>query len=85
MRKGLFFGIHSNVTWYAMMVNDRDFYQNASLCRDKGCTGRHFYEYSYQTEDGTNMTNRYHDTPAWSAGLTVGYSLPLDRGQRWAV
>ena len=85
MREGLFFGLHSNVTWYAMMVNDRDFYQNASLCRDKGCTGRHFYEYSYQTEDGANVTNRYHDTPAWSVGLTVGYSLPLDRGQRWAV
>ena len=31
------------------------------------------------------MTNRYHDTPAWSAGLTVGYALPLDRGRRWAV
>lgn len=85
MRKGLFFGLHSNVVWYAMMVNDRDFYQNASLCRDKGCAGRHFYEYSYQTEDGANMTNRYHDTPAWSTGLTVGYSLPLDKGQRWAV
>lgn len=85
MREGLFFGLHSNVTWYAMMVNDRDFYQNASLCMDKGCTGRHFYEYSYQTEDGTNVTNRYHDTPAWSVGMTVGYSLPLDRGKRWAV
>ena len=85
MRKGIFFGLHSNLAWYAMMVNDEDFYQNASLCTDKDCTRDHFYQYSYQTEDGSNVTNLYHDTPAWSVGLTLGYSLPLDRSQRWAV
>ena len=85
MRKGLFFGLHSNVAWYAMMVNDMDFYQNASLCKDNDCSRRHFYEYSYQKEDGTNVTNRYHDTPAWSVGMTAGYALPLDRNNRWAV
>lgn len=85
MRKGMFFGVHSNISWYAMMVNDKDFYQNATLCHDKDCTRDHFYEYSYQTEDGVNVTNLYHDTPAWSLGLTAGYSLPLDRSQRWTV
>lgn len=85
MRKGLFFGLHSNFAWYAMMVNDTDFYQNASLCTDKDCTRRHFYEYSYQSEEGSNVTNLYHDTPAWSVGVTAGYALPLDRNRRWAV
>ena len=85
MRKGLFLGLHSNVTWYAMMVNDKDFYQNASLCNDQDCTRRHFYEYSYQNEAGENIRNLYHDTPAWSAGITVGYALPLSRDCRWAI
>lgn len=85
MRRGIFFGLHANLAWYAMMVNGRDFYQNASLCTDASCGRRHFYQYSYQNEDGLTITNNYHDTPAWSAGMTVGYALPLDRQQRWSV
>lgn len=85
MRKGFFFGVHANFAWYAMMVNDTYFYQNATLCTEADCSGRHFYQYSYQNDDGDIITNNYHDTPAWSAGVTVGYALPLDRHQRWAV
>lgn len=85
MRSGLFFGLHSNLAWYAMMVNEDDFYQNASLCTSASCTRRHFYQYSYQNEEGDPVTNIYHDTPAWSVGMTVGYSLPLDRKMRWTV
>lgn len=85
MSKGLFFGLHANAAWYSMMVNDVDFYQNASLCKDDGCSRTHFYQYTYQNSDGVNVTNYYHDTPAWSTGLTIGYSLSLDKSDKWAV
>ena len=85
MSKGLFFGLHANVAWYTMMSNKTDFYQNASLCTDTECSKSHFYQYTYQNSEGVNVTNLYHDTPAWSAGLTAGYSLSLDKSDRWAV
>ena len=83
--KGLFFGVHANLAWYAMMVNDTDFYQNASLCTDTECSKKHFYSYRYQNQEGANVTNLYHDTPAWSAGITVGYAIPLDKNGRWGA
>ena len=85
MSNGLFFGVHANIAWYAMMVNDTDFYQNASLCKDAECTKTHFYRYMYQNQDGVNVTNLYHDTPAWSAGITAGYALQLDKAGRWGA
>lgn len=85
MSKGFFFGLHANLAWYAMMGNKTDFYQNASLCTDTDCSKSHFYQYTYQNSEGVNVTNLYHDTPAWSAGLTAGYSLSLDKADRWAV
>lgn len=84
MTKGAFFGVHANVAWYALMANDVDFYQNASLCTVPNCTKRHFFDYEYTDADGKKVMNHYHDTPAWSVGLTLGYALALDRKQHWA-
>lgn len=88
MQRGFLVGVHANLAWYALMTNDVDFYQNASLCPSiESCNGSHFDKKEYDSDgDGVkDMTNYYHDTPAWSVGATVGYFLPLGRNGRWGL
>lgn len=74
MTKGFFIGVHANIVWYTLMSNGTYLYQNASLCKETVCTKNHFM---------TIGDKKYHDTPAWSVGLTLGYSFSLDRNRHW--
>lgn len=74
MTKGFFIGLHGNLLWYTLLANGTYLYQNAELCQETICTKNHFMSIG---------DKNYHDTPAWSVGLTLGYSFSLDKNRHW--
>ena len=71
MRKGSFIGLHGRCMWYNLVWKDGVFYQNGPDRWILTDQGRY--------RDPGNMT------PAWSVGLTYGYSLGLGRKGHWGI
>ncbi len=70
MQKGHFLGIHANFAWYSIEWMKKD-------------GTRVLYQNGLESE----YTDVYagHNNPAWSFGLTYGYSLALDRKGHWGL
>ncbi len=70
MQKGHFVGLNANFAWYTLEWKKKD---GSHVLYQNGKEGDYL-----KRDAGSN-------SPAWSFGLTYGYSLALDRKAHWGL